>query len=452
MEIITHRSADAEVNSVKHALSVNSVSLQTCIANIHIGACIPIESSTEDTLSATRTMDFPWNTPGPEIPHISSTHGANPDFMPNPNSRESQAATLAPSTTTRIQDPTPNSSASEATTAPTVVSAGSVNDGLSNKGSGLSSGAVAGIAIGTLIIGAALAFLATFFLFKRRNKQRDANVSGTGYTSYADSTPELVMMQQKGVVSGLGGRHSPYVQVSQTPVPAPVSVPVPVQKSAEEEVVALLPPVARDEDVNGRIAALFQEIHRHVETYYRDVHASITPSMEPELAKFGAGDVDMAEVMQDCSSPTTALKHALMAYVLGITGPKKGRDGETLFPEELSRMHISSHADNSSGTFLLSLRLSRNLLTPHRSKPPRSNNSPPPPRRLPLHLFPLPSPISPFPHRTILHPRSSRAHLSHILPLGKPYIERSGRRRRPRAHHCRSTGMQNMAIRTTRRV
>tara|TARA_R110002003_G_scaffold41_3_gene2831 strand:- start:18690 stop:19328 length:639 start_codon:yes stop_codon:yes gene_type:complete len=57
--------------------------------------------------------------------------------------------------------------------------------------------------------------------------------------------------------------------------------------------------------------------------------------MEPELIRFGVKDVNMAELLQDCSNPTTALKHALMAYVLDITGPKKGDEGETLFPDEL---------------------------------------------------------------------------------------------------------------------
>jgi hypothetical protein len=410
MEMLTHRSTDAAVNSGKHALSINTVFLRTCIKNIDIGACVPIEASMEDSLSATSTTDGSWNqhnTPNPVVPHGSSTHDANPDFMPNLSSHGTQAATLTSSATTQTQDPTPNSSASGAMNAPTVVSAGTINEASSDNGSGLSLGAVAGIAIGTLIMGAALASLAAFFLFKRRNKQREGNVSGTGYNSCAGSTPELVIMQQKGVVGGLGGRHSPYIQVSQTPLPAPAPPPVPVQKTAEERVVALLPPVARNGDVQGRTTALFEQIHGHVETYYRDVHASITPSMEPDLAGFGAGDVDMAELLQDCSSPTTALKHALAAYVLGITAPKKERDGATLFPEELSGMRNQGTGSGTCSSYSCRTRSRLNRINfAYRFRSCSSNNPPPPSRRLSLHLLSF-SLLPPLPDRRVLHPRSS---------------------------------------------
>jgi hypothetical protein len=139
------------------------------------------------------------------------------------------------------------------------------------------------------------------------------------------------------------GRNSPYVQVSQTPLPAPVPAPAPIQQSPKDIVGSILPVPAHESEIQGRISALFGMVHRHIDTFYRDAHASITPSMEPELARFGAKDVNMAELLQDCSSPTTALKHALVAYVLAITGPKSGDEAETLFPEELKG--ASSHGD-----------------------------------------------------------------------------------------------------------
>ncbi|KAH7090665.1 hypothetical protein FB567DRAFT_590047 [Paraphoma chrysanthemicola] len=213
----------------------------------------------------------------------------------------------------------------------------------SNEGSGgLSGGAVAGVAIACLIVGAALAFAAAFIFFKRRNKPRDSHVS---FNNYSDSSPELVTVQ-KSV-----GRNSPYVQVSQTPLPAPVavrnSVPASVQQPPDV-LASILPLAAHETEVQDRVAALFKQIHCHIDTYYRDVHASITPSIEPELARFGAKGINMAELLQDSSSPTTALKHALMAYILGITGPKKGDDGETLFPDELGYSHPRSVPTNTN--------------------------------------------------------------------------------------------------------
>lgn len=222
----------------------------------------------------------------------------------------------------------------------------------SSGGSGLGSGAVAGIAIGALIFGAAIAFVAAFFLFKRRNRSRDVNVTTKGYSNYADSTPEFALMQQKGV--GMGGRSNSYVQVSQTAVPAPtftpLPTPAPVPQSNNPNITAFLPPTAAENDVYSQVSALFNRIHSHVELYYRDVHASITSSMEPELAQFGAKDVNMAELLQDCSSPTSALKHALVDYVLGITGPKRGIEGETLFPKELDGVRVAEESDDEPGT------------------------------------------------------------------------------------------------------
>lgn len=179
----------------------------------------------------------------------------------------------------------------------------------------------------SLIVGAALAFFAAFFIFNRRNNSKSRN--GTvGYKDYSDSSPELVMLQKSA------GRNSPYVQVSQTPLPVPLIASASAKST--EVVASMLPAAAHEKEVHGRVAALYGQIHGHIERFYRDVHASITPSMEPELARFGAKEVNMAEMLQDCSSPTTALKHALAAYVLGITSPTKfDGDGETLFPKVL---------------------------------------------------------------------------------------------------------------------
>lgn len=204
--------------------------------------------------------------------------------------------------------------------------------GSSNSG-GVSKGAVVGIAIGTCIIGAIIAFIAAWLLFKRRDKKFMEKTCPSGYPIYADSSPELVMVQ-KSAANG-----SPYVQVSQkqmrTPVPVPARVPVASPHSVNDALTGLLPPEASEHDVGTRITALFAEVKRHVDTYYRDVHASITPSMDSDLAFFGR-DVDMLELLQNCSHPTIALKHALVAFVLSIAGPRKDAGEQTLWPSELS--------------------------------------------------------------------------------------------------------------------
>lgn len=219
------------------------------------------------------------------------------------------------------------------TTTPSVVtdvSEAQATSKSSSSDSGISKGAVAGIAIGTCIVGAAIAFIVAWLLFKRRDRKFVQKTCPSGYPIYADSSPELVMVQ-KSAATG-----SPYVQVSQTQMRTPVPVPARVLPSPTGGALTGLPPAAGEHDVQTRVSALFEQIHRHIDTYYRDVHASITPSMDYDLASFGKG-VDVLELLQNCSQPTVALRHALVAFVLGIAGPKTEGFKQTLWPDELTR-------------------------------------------------------------------------------------------------------------------
>jgi hypothetical protein len=99
----------------------------------------------------------------------------------------------------------------------------------------------------------------------------------------------------------------------------------------------ILPPPADSETIRAKFSALLDQIHNHVETFYRDVNASITPSMEPALAQFGK-EGGMADLLQRVGRPTTAIKHALAVYVLGIASPGGSggdREGRSLFPKEV---------------------------------------------------------------------------------------------------------------------
>ncbi|KAF1929451.1 uncharacterized protein M421DRAFT_419983 [Didymella exigua CBS 183.55] len=214
----------------------------------------------------------------------------------------------------------------------------------SGNDGGVSKGAVAGIAIGTCIVGAAIAFIAAWLLFKRRDKKFMQKTCPSGYPIYADSSPELVMAQ-KSAVNGI-----PYVQVSQaqmrTPVPVPARAPVASPHAVNDALTGILPPAATEHDVSTRISALFAEFKRHIDTFYRGVHASITPSMDSDLASFGK-DVDMVELLQNCSHPTVALKHALTAFVLSITESKRDENKQTLWPSELTNFIKPRDSDSA---------------------------------------------------------------------------------------------------------
>lgn len=246
-------------------------------------------------------------------------------------------------TVVAVTTPTTNmlSNVAIATAPPSTVQA----TGESSNNNGVNKGAVAGIAIGTFIAGAAIAFIVAMLLFKRRDKRLAQKTCPSGYPIYADSSPELTMVQKSAAMG------SPYVHVSQTqmrtPVPVPARVPVPSQQTINADVLAgILPPSASEHDVQTRVARLFSQIHRHIDTYYRNVHASITPSMNMDLAAFGK-DVDMLEALQDCSSPTTPLKHALVAFVLGTTEPRYNGREQTLWPNELANLAVSNQVTGS---------------------------------------------------------------------------------------------------------
>ncbi|KAF3046124.1 hypothetical protein E8E12_011237 [Didymella heteroderae] len=228
--------------------------------------------------------------------------------------------------------------------------------GQSSNNGGVSKGAVAGIAIGTCIVGAAIAFIVAWLLFKRRDKKFIEKTCPSGYPIYADSSPELVKVQ-KSAANG-----SPYVQVSQTqmrtPIPIPARVAVASPQAVNDALTGILPPAASEHDVGIRISAVFAEIKRHVDTYYRDVHASITPSMDSDLSSFGK-DIDMLELLQSCSHPTVALKHALAAFILTITAPRQGGDEQTLWPSELT--HFIKSQDSDSTQLAMAQALHRRL-------------------------------------------------------------------------------------------
>lgn len=240
----------------------------------------------------------------------------------------------------------------------------------------LSAGAVAGIAIGTCIAGALIAFLAAWQLFKRRDKKFVQKTCPSGYPIYADSSPELLMLQKSAAAGG------PYVQIAQTQMRTPIPAPARVAATGDP-LAGIVPASASDSEVQNRMAALFEQVQRHVDTFYRDVHASITPSMDLDLASFGK-DVNMLELLQTCSQPTVALKHALVAFILDVTSPANDDRGEhSLWPAELTQMLPA--ATTTSGT-----------LSP---LPPTSN----PPAKLPPTDTPHLAPAQALHRRLTIH-------------------------------------------------
>ncbi|KAF2639332.1 hypothetical protein P280DRAFT_550761 [Massarina eburnea CBS 473.64] len=233
--------------------------------------------------------------------------------------------------------------------------------------SGIAPGAVAGIAIATTILGAAIAFIAAFFIFKRHRDSQKA------YGGTRETTPDLVA-SLKGE-----GNHKSYVSISQsiaTPPAAASSLSLSAKRNGEINLASLanssdflasvLPAAADEVTVKNRCATLFNQILHHVESYYRDVDATITPTMEHDLARFGSESLSMVGILRHSAMPTMAIKHALAGFIMSIVSPE-GEEQATLFPTEITgikRNERSTERPEDHAAYILYKRLSVHLHTP----------------------------------------------------------------------------------------
>lgn len=217
------------------------------------------------------------------------------------------------------------------------------NDSGSGSSGGVSKGAVAGIAIGTAFVGATIAFLAAFLLFKRRRQ-----VSKHGHSE--SSTNFLTKGEQPS-----------YVQVSQVGPPPILAAAMPTSKRSldlsnlshsSDFLAGVLPPAADGHMVKNRVNALFDQILQHVNDFYRDVHATLTPTMQNDLKKFGDSTVNLAEELEHSSTPTIAIKHALVGYILSIVAPEAEQQS-TLFPAEVAGLRQNERSFESPGEIVL---------------------------------------------------------------------------------------------------
>lgn len=214
----------------------------------------------------------------------------------------------------------------------------------SGNDKGVSKGAVAGIAIGTSIVGAVIAFLVAFFLFKRREKKKSRNGGmGLGGVEKYESSPELMSLSKGDPGPMYTQREVGNMSTMHLPAQNAMAVAaLPSRRSMDlgDGLAGILPPPADDATIASKIATLFDQMHLHVDNFYRDVHASITASMEGDLMQFGTGlgEGGMVELLQSVSQPTTAIKHALVGYVLSkVMWPEDGntRGNGSFFPREV---------------------------------------------------------------------------------------------------------------------
>jgi hypothetical protein len=108
---------------------------------------------------------------------------------------------------------------------------------------------------------------------------------------------------------------------------------------------SVLPQTADDHEVRERLGTLYDLVHLHVENYYRDVHVTLSASMEKDLSGFLTPE--SVKLLRGSVRPTVAIKHILMGHVLGITAPEVetgNRPEEALFPRDIARVGSGNHA------------------------------------------------------------------------------------------------------------
>lgn len=213
---------------------------------------------------------------------------------------------------------------------------------------GISAGAVAGIAIAAAVVGGAIAFLVAFILFKRRRRS-------PGHKHSDSSTAFMASMK---------GEHPTYVQVSQVGPPPIVAAAAQSGNRntnlsdlshSPDFLAGVLPPKADEQSVRNRVTALFSQIHQHVDDFYRDVQATLTPTMKSDLKRFTDTSVNLADELEHSSMPTIAIKHALTGYILGIVAPEAAQQS-TLFPVEVAGLKENERSTESIGqSFILHL-------------------------------------------------------------------------------------------------
>lgn len=174
--------------------------------------------------------------------------------------------------------------------------------------SGISTAALAGAAVGCLILGALIAGLIAFFILKKRSRSRDRYVSRDTYVPTASPA--------------YGGEKG-------TPMVSIASVPN----------MDFLPQQADDAEVKRKLSTVLDQIDQHVENFYGNRAASMSPNWEAEISRFETNELSLplAACFQNSNVPMTLIKHCLAYHVFNLT-MSPGEHGTPLLPPEMAGM------------------------------------------------------------------------------------------------------------------
>jgi len=185
-------------------------------------------------------------------------------------------------------------------------------------GGGLSTGAIAGIAVGAVAIVAAIAafFIWKFCVGRRRSRDRSAAYGEARVGTPGTSAPNSI---EKG--APLVGAIAPVYRDS---------------GAAGSE--SQLPQQADDATVQSRFATIYDQIELHAENFYRDASPMIPPAMEGALSRYDTPllGAPLAARLEESPRATTILKHVL-SYEISTTvvDPTSSSGKRSLLPTPL---------------------------------------------------------------------------------------------------------------------
>lgn len=190
----------------------------------------------------------------------------------------------------------------------------------SNAQKGLTGGAVAGIAIGTLLAGALIAGVVFFFLL-RRQKRRQA-MSAAAYSRQHAQYNGRNMGLEKGAS---------------------------VLAAAVGNIDELLPQPVEDDAITGDLSKIRDNIKNHVRTYYHSGPISTADLNDAGIRDIAALISSSAAVIANALSNPSTRENALRAIVGSVILTRcTGERSPSLLPSELAALSMSIPVDNSN--------------------------------------------------------------------------------------------------------
>lgn len=99
-----------------------------------------------------------------------------------------------------------------------------------------------------------------------------------------------------------------------------------------------LPQQADDASIRQKVLILFDQVELHVDNFYSENSAQLTPEQEGKVSKFGTSVLTkpLAAVLETSPKKVTLIKHCLAYWMANLISPSSPSRG--LLPYELSAM------------------------------------------------------------------------------------------------------------------